>query len=100
MTEITHREIQGDSSFMRNDYYLADDDDYSINSTLFEYMQAICRGNFNHNILPLHKYQRYQRTLVENGKLTFGPQSLLPFGAASFLNELFPPSVPPAKQTC
>ena len=39
MTEITRRGFEGDSFLMRNDYCLANYDDYSINVTLFKYMQ-------------------------------------------------------------
>jgi len=38
----------------------------------------------------LYRYQRYQQSLSENGNFYFGPSSLLLFGAASFLYELFP----------
>lgn len=56
-------------------------------------MQKTCRGNFNRDNLALYRYQRYQRyqqSLAGNANFYFGPKSLLVFGVASFLYELFP----------
>ena len=81
----------------RNDYYLANGDDYTFNGTLFGYMQSTCQGNFNRDNLALYRYQRYQQSLAENGNFYFGPKELLLFGAASFLYELFPSLGPAGK---
>ena len=78
----------------RNDYFLANGDDYSFNGTLFSMMQDTCRGNFNRDKLALYRYQRYQQSLTENGNFYFGPKSILIYGAASFLYELFPSGGP------
>ncbi|KAL6720615.1 hypothetical protein ACLMJK_002540 [Lecanora helva] len=85
-----HNKFEGDTSLTRNDYYLANGNDYSFNGTLFASMQNTCQGNFNRDNLALYRYQRYQQSLAENGNFYFGPKSLLLFGAASFLYELFP----------
>ena len=53
-------------------------------------MEDTCQGNFNRDNLALYRYQRYQQSLAENANFYFGPKSLLLFGAASFLYELFP----------
>ena len=53
-------------------------------------MQQTCQGNFNRDNLALYRYQRYQQSFAENGNFYFGPKTVLLFGAASFLYELFP----------
>ena len=53
-------------------------------------MQQTCNGDFNRDNLALYRHQRYQQSLAENGNFFFGPISILLFGAASFLYELFP----------
>ena len=74
----------------RNDYYLANGDNYDFNGTLFGYMQDTCQGNFNFDNMALYRYQRYQQSLAENGNFYFGPKEVLLIGAASFLYETFP----------
>ncbi len=89
---ITHfqQKFESDTSLTRNDYFLANGDDYSFNGTLFGYMQNTCTGKFNRDNLALYRYRRYQQSLAENGNFYYGPKSLLLYGAASFLYELFP----------
>lgn len=53
-------------------------------------MQNTCNGNFNRDNLAKYRFQRYQQSLAENGNFYFGPKSVLLYGAASFLYELFP----------
>ena len=74
----------------RNDYFLANGDDYSFNGTLFGMMANTCRGNFNRDNLALYRYQRYQQSKADNPNFYFGPHAFLLYGAASFLYELFP----------
>jgi unspecific peroxygenase len=83
------QKFEGDTSLSRNDYFLANGDDYSFNGTLFSYMQDTCKGNFDRDNLALYRHQRYQQSLADNGNFYFGPKSLLLYGAASFLYELF-----------
>ena len=91
------QKFEGDTSLTRNDYYLANGDDYSFNGTLFAAMQDTCQGNFDRDNLALYRYQRYQQSLAQNSNFYFGPKALLLFGAASFLYELFPSLGPDGK---
>ncbi len=89
-TDAACQRFEGDTSLTRNDYFLANGDDYTLNGTLFSYMQQTCNGNFNRENLAFYRYQRYQQSMAENGNFFFGPTNILLFGAASFLYELFP----------
>lgn len=84
------QKFEADTSLTRNDYYLANGDDYSFNGTLFANMQSTCAGNFNRDNLALYRYQRYQQSKADNGNFYYGPKALLLIGAATFLYELFP----------
>ncbi|MCJ1418008.1 hypothetical protein MMC32_004353 [Xylographa parallela] len=84
-----HNKFEGDTSLTRDDYYLTGDD-HSFNGTLFGYMDATCHGTFNRAGLALYRSQRYAQSKAENGNFYYGPKSLLLYGAASFLYELFP----------
>ena len=53
-------------------------------------MADTCKGDFNGDNLALYRYQRYQQSKADNGNFYFGPKSLLLYGAATFLYELFP----------
>ncbi|KAI9687421.1 MAG: hypothetical protein M1820_010445 [Bogoriella megaspora] len=85
-----HNKFEADTSLTRNDYFLADGDNFSFNGTLFGMMQKTCQGNFNRENLAKYRYQRYQQSLQNNPNFYFGPLSLLLFGASSFLYELMP----------
>ncbi|MCJ1312986.1 hypothetical protein MMC25_006662 [Agyrium rufum] len=85
-----HNKFEADTSLTRNDYYLANGDDHTFNGTLFGYMDQTCSGLFNRDNLALYRYQRYEQSLAENGNFYFGPKSVLLYGAATFLYELFP----------
>ncbi|EMF09816.1 Cloroperoxidase [Sphaerulina musiva SO2202] len=82
----THNKFEGDTSLTRNDFYLANGDNFRFNRTLYNMMSQTTGGE---NI-ALYRFQRYQQSLNENGNFYFGPKSVLLFGAASFLYELFP----------
>ncbi|MCJ1387504.1 hypothetical protein MMC18_000347 [Xylographa bjoerkii] len=84
-----HNKFESDTSLTRDDYFLTGDD-HTFNGTLFGYMDATCQGNFNRNGLALYRSQRYAQSKAENGNFYYGPKSLLLYGAASFLYELFP----------
>lgn len=47
-------------------------------------------GNFNRENLAKYRKERWEQSVVSNEAFFFGPLSLLLFGAASFLYELFP----------
>jgi len=85
------QKFEGDTSLTRNDYFLsATGDNYDFNGTLFANMAATTGGNFDRDGLALYRYQRYQQSVAENGNFYYGPKSVLLYGAASFLYELFP----------
>ena len=86
------QKFEGDTSLTRNDYFLANGDDYSYNSTLFAAMTDTTGGNYDLPGLALYRYNRYQESLATNPNFYYGPKSLLLYGAASFLYELFPSS--------
>ncbi|KAF2167105.1 hypothetical protein M409DRAFT_54310 [Zasmidium cellare ATCC 36951] len=63
-----HNKFEGDTSLTRNDYFTGCD-----------------FGN-----IARYRKQRYDWSVAHNGNFYFGPQSVLLYGAASFLYELFP----------
>ena len=85
-----HNKFEADTSLTRNDYFLANGDNFDFNGTLFGMMQDTCQGNFDRDNLALYRYNRFQQSKAENPNFYFGPFSLLLFGAASFLYELMP----------
>ncbi|KAI9846883.1 MAG: hypothetical protein M1837_003495 [Sclerophora amabilis] len=85
-----HNKFESDTSLTRNDFFLANGDDYTFNGTLFGMMQDTCKGNFNRDNLAKYRYDRYQQSLADNANFYFGPKTVLLYGAASFLYELFP----------
>ena len=52
-------------------------------------MASTCHNTFTRDNLALYRFQRYQQSLASNPNFYFGPKSLLLYGAASFLYELF-----------
>lgn len=85
-----HNKFESDTSLTRNDYFIADGDNYSFNGTLFGMMDNTCKSYFGRDQLALYRYQRYQQSLHDNPNFYFGPLALLLFGASSFLYELMP----------
>ena len=53
-------------------------------------MAKTAKGTFDRNHMALYMAQRYNQSRADNGNFYFGPKSLLLYGAASFLYELFP----------
>jgi len=53
-------------------------------------MLDYCQGNCSLNQLAMYRQARWNESQAENEHFFFGPGSLLLFGAASFLYELFP----------
>lgn len=53
-------------------------------------MMQTCNGNCGREELSLYREQRWQESAADNGNFFFGPGSLLLYGAATFLYELFP----------
>ncbi|CAK3937822.1 Aromatic peroxygenase [Lecanosticta acicola] len=87
-----HNHFEGDTSLTRNDYFLAEEpgNNYKFNATLFTEMMSYCNGNCDLQALALYREKRYNESVAQNGNFFFGPGSLLLYGAASFLYELFP----------
>lgn len=89
-----HNKFEGDTSLTRTDYFLNNGDNYSFNGSLFAemktYADKISSGKFDLNALAAYRSQRYDESVQTNPNFFFGPLSLLLFGAASFLYELFP----------
>ena len=86
-----HNTFEGDVSLTRNDYFTAIEpgDNYKLNTTLFSMMMKTCDGNCNINTLSIYRAQRYNQSVADNGEMTFPPLSIVLYGAASFLYELF-----------
>jgi hypothetical protein len=85
-----HNRFEADASLTRNDYFLANGDDFTLNTTLFKEMDTTCNHNFDVTGLSKYRKQRYQESLSTNGNFNFSPLTLLLYGAASFLYELMP----------
>ncbi|CAK3916079.1 Aromatic peroxygenase [Lecanosticta acicola] len=86
-----HNKFEGDTSLTRNDYFTAGGDNFKFNSTLYEDMiNNYCGNACNLQAMAKYRYARYQWSLNHNGNFYYGPKSLLLYGAASFVYELFP----------
>jgi len=89
-----HNKFEGDTSLTRTDYFLNNGDNFSFNGSLFAEMKSfadtVSGGKFDLDALAAYRGKRYDESLATNGNFFFGPLSLLLYGAASFLYELFP----------
>ncbi|CZT22204.1 uncharacterized protein RCC_08073 [Ramularia collo-cygni] len=85
-----HNKFEQDASLTRNDFFTHNGDNFRFNSTLFEMMTETTGGNFDLEGLALYRKQRYDQSKRDNPNFYFGPLSILLYGAASFLYELFP----------
>jgi hypothetical protein len=89
-----HNKFESDTSLTRTDYFLNNGDDYTFNGTLFAEMKSfadrVSGGTYDRNSIAAYRSQRYDESVQTNPNFFFGPLSLLLFGAASFLYELFP----------
>lgn len=54
------------------------------------YADRVSGGVFDRNALAAYRSQRYDESLHTNPSFFFGPLTVLLYGAASFLYELFP----------
>ena len=93
-----HNKFEGDTSLTRDDYFLADGDNFSFNGTLFAEMYATANrtsnGLFDRNAIANYRSMRYDESLMTNPNFYFGPKSLLLYGAASFVYEVMPKGGP------
>ena len=85
-----HNKFEADSSLTRNDFFTHGGDNFSFNRTLFDMMTETTGGNYNRENLSKYRLQRYEQSRAENPNFSFGPLTLLLYGAASFLYELMP----------
>jgi hypothetical protein len=88
-----HNKFEGDTSLTRNDFYLANGDNYKFNGTLYKMMHDVVQqydGLYNGPAMSVYRYQRYNQSIMENGQFAFLPQAVLLYGAATFLYQLFP----------
>ncbi|KAF7192196.1 Aromatic peroxygenase [Pseudocercospora fuligena] len=85
-----HNKFEGDTSLTRNDFFTGGGDNFSFNRTLYDNMARTTGGLHNLQNLAKYRGERWDQSVVENPNFYFGPLSLLLFGAASFLYELFP----------
>lgn len=96
-----HNKFEGDASLTRNDFFLANGDDFSFNATLFKMMTDSTGGLYNREGMSKYRLERYQQSLQQNPNFFFGPLTVLLYGASSFLYELMPsgPNYIPDKPT-
>ncbi|PIA92521.1 Aromatic peroxygenase [Cercospora beticola] len=87
---VGHNKFEGDTSLTRNDFFLGKGDNFRFNTTLFASMTRTTGANYNLQGLAKYRKQRWVESQRDNPNFFFGPLSLLLFGAASFLYELFP----------
>ncbi|KAK4493742.1 hypothetical protein PRZ48_014927 [Zasmidium cellare] len=88
-----HNKFEGDTSLTRNDYFTGGGDNFKFNSTLYAGMIAQCtqrNAGCDFGNIARYRKQRYDWSVAHNGNFYFGPKSVLLYGAASFLYELFP----------
>ncbi|CAF1084881.1 unnamed protein product [Adineta steineri] len=88
-----HNRFEGDASLTRNDFYLANGNNFLFNGTLFKMMYDRARENndlFDWEAMAQFRYDRYQQSKAEDGQFVFAPPALLLYGAASFVYEVFP----------
>jgi hypothetical protein len=89
-----HNKFEGDASLTRNDYFLNNGDDFTFNGSLFAEMKSfadkVSGGKFDRASISAYRSQRYDDSLATNPNFFFGPLTVLLYGAASFLYELFP----------
>lgn len=96
-----HNKFEGDASLTRNDFFLANGDDFSFNATLFKMMTDSTGGVYDRAGMSKYRLERYQQSQQQNPEFFFGPLTVLLYGASSFLYELMPsgPNYQPDKAT-
>ncbi|KAF2200873.1 Cloroperoxidase [Delitschia confertaspora ATCC 74209] len=85
-----HNKFESDASLTRNDYFTANGDNFSLNTTLFKMFAETTGGLFDFDGVADWKYLSYVRSRTENPDFFFGPIAIFHHGAASFIYELFP----------
>ena len=96
---IEGQKFESDASLTRADFFFGDN--HSFNSTYFQQMTNLAyKGgpktdiinsySYDPSVIAQHQFNRYQESKATNPNFFFGPKSILLYGAASFLYELFP----------
>ena len=89
-----HNKFEADTSLTRDDFFLADGDDYTFNGTKFAQMYATAKstsgGLFDRTAIAQYRATRYDESQAQNPNFYFGLKALLLYGAASFIYEVFP----------
>lgn len=84
-----HNNFEADASMGRDDYFLNEGNNYSLNGTKFGMMVEATEGKFNISGLSRYRHQRWYQSSAENPNFFFGPAGLLLYGDAAFLPELY-----------
>jgi hypothetical protein len=62
-----HNKFESDTSLTRNDYFLANGDNYDFNGTLFaemkSYADSISGGKFDRNSIAAYRSKRYDESV-------------------------------------
>lgn len=64
-----HNKFEADTSLTRDDYFIADGNNFDFNGTLFGMMAETTGGTFDFNGLALYRYQRYQQSRADNPEM-------------------------------
>jgi len=85
-----HNKFETDSSMTRNDFYTSPTgDSYSVNATIFGYMNDYCNGDFTLGCMGPYMGARYNDSKQTNPNFFFGPLGLFAFGTATLPQESF-----------
>ncbi|CAF0978072.1 unnamed protein product [Didymodactylos carnosus] len=92
-----HNTLELDASLTRNDYDLANGDNWSFNGTLYGMMHEVAKetsnGLYTIEAIAAYRRKRYQQSRRDNKKFFFDVRALHSYGAATFLYEVFPSAV-------
>lgn len=83
-----HNNFEADASMGRNDFFLAEGDNFSLNGTKFGRMVEVTDGEFSVAGLSKYREECWHRSQSENPNFFFGPAGLLLYGDAAFLPKL------------
>lgn len=83
-----HNNFEADASMGRNDFFLAEGDNFSLNGTKFGRMVEVTEGEFTVAGLSKYREECWHRSQSENPNFFFGPAGLLLYGDAAFLPKL------------
>lgn len=84
-----HNNFEADASMCRDDFFLNEGNNYSLNGTKFGMLVDATEGQFNISGLSRYRHQRWHESQQENPNFFFGPAGLLLYGDAAFLPEVY-----------